>query len=81
MAGVFGVAILMVSALLTAGYLLPISINGFLGSEAGTHESAPAPKCEPTWHMLLPILLVTLAALLGGIFTEPLIAALSSVLM
>jgi hypothetical protein len=31
--------------------------------------------------MLLPILLVTLAALLGGIFTDPLIAALSSVLL
>ena len=73
--------VLLISALLTAGYLLPISINGFLGSEAGAHGSAPAPKCEPTWHMLLPILLVTLAALLGGIFTEPLIAALSSVLL
>lgn len=72
---------LLLSALLTAGYLLPISINGFLVPKTGEHETAPAVKCEPTWHMLVPILLVTMAALLGGVFTEPLIAALSSVLM
>lgn len=75
--------VLLISALLTAGYLLPISINGFLVPKAHGHEAAASDvqKCEPTWHMLLPILLVTLAVLLGGVFTGPLIAALSSVLL
>ena len=79
-------AVLLISALLTAGYLLPISIHGFLvPSESTDHgkatKAAKIAKCEPTWHMLIPIVLVSLAALLLGIFTEPLIAALSSVLM
>ena len=85
-------AILLASALLTAGYLLPISIHGFLVPSEGGHghgghdqdhasKAAKIVKCEPTWHMLIPIVLVSLAALLFGIFTEPLIAALSSVLM
>jgi len=86
-------AVLLISALLTAGYLLPISIHGFLvpsktghghASNENGHSESAAPavsKCEPSWHMLVPIILVSLAALLFGIFTEPLIAALSSVLM
>ena len=86
-------AVLLISALLTAGYLLPISIHGFLvpsktghghASDENDHSESVAPavsKCEPSWHMLVPIILVSLAALLFGIFTEPLITALSSVLM
>lgn len=79
-------AVLLISALLTAGYLLPISIHGFLvPSESTDHGKAAkatkTAKCEPTWHMLIPIVLVSLAALFLGIFTEPLIAALSAVLM
>lgn len=72
-------AVLLISALLTAGYLLPISIHGFLPGEALSSQQLS--KCEPTLHMLVPIVLVSLAALLLGIFTEPLIAALSSILM
>ncbi len=84
-------AVLLISALLTAGYLLPISIHGFLVPAKAAHghdddHAAPAAdkgvsNCEPTWHMLVPIITVALAALLFGVFTEPLIAALSSVLM
>ena len=88
--------ILLISALLTAGYLLPISIHGFLPGRQLAHgrhfttqpnEGEPqvlsegTSKCEPSWQMLVPIVTVTLAALLLGIFTEPLITALSSVLM
>lgn len=70
-------AILLVSALLTAGYLLPISIHGFLPGEG----FGKVKKQEPKLQMLLPIVLVSLAALLLGIFTEPLITALAPVLM
>lgn len=68
--------VLLLSALLTAGYLLPISLQGFLPGEGVT----PVRRQEPSWQMLLPIALTTLAALLLGIFTEPLISALAAVL-
>lgn len=68
--------VLLISALLTAGYLLPISLQGFLPG----HGFGKVQKQEPKWQMLLPIMAVTLAALLLGIFTEPLIASLASVL-
>lgn len=69
--------ILLISALLTAGYLLPISLRGFL----------PGPGCiqtqrqEASWQMLLPLFIVTLLSLLLGIFTELLVSALAAVLM
>ena len=68
--------VLLLSALLTAGYLLPISLQGFLPGEGVT----PVRRQEPSWQMLLPIALTTLAALLLGIFTKPLISALAAVL-
>lgn len=70
-------AVLLISALLTAGYLLPISIHGFLPG----HGYAPVRRQEASWHMLLPIMLVTLVSLLLGIFTEPLVSYLASVLV
>ena len=68
--------VLLISALLTAGYLLPISQQGFLPG----HGFGKVQKQEPKWQMLLPIMAVTLAALLLGIFTEPLMTSLAVVL-
>ena len=73
--GVFswlGPVVLLVSALLTAGYLLPITVNGFLpGSD---YDYAGLRKKEPNWVMLLPmVILAALAVLLGvfpGVLTE-----------
>lgn len=62
----FGPMILLVSALLTAGYLLPLSINGFLpGSEFDLEELK---KCEPNMLMLVPILILTILSVVLGIF-------------
>lgn len=57
-------AVLLISALLTAGYLLPIAINGFLPGEDYKEEPVAAAP------MLMRVSLVTLALLvtLGGIF-------------
>ena len=62
-----GPVVLLVSALLTGGYLLPVSINGFFpghsgGHGHGHHEEAPVEKCEVGASMLIPMLV--LAALL-----------------
>lgn len=66
--------ILLVSALLTAGYLLPITISGFFpGKECKT----PARTKEGGAMMLLPIILLSALTLLLGIFAEPLVSVLS----
>ena len=61
--------VLLVSALLTAGYLLPITINGFFPGKdfpplARTNEGGAA--------MWLPIALLAAISLLAGIFAGPL---------
>ena len=71
--GVFrwlGPVVLLISALLTAGYLLPITINGFLPGKDAEAESkaAQAPKT-----MLIPLAILAALALLLGIFPNLLI--------
>ena len=56
-----GPAILLISALLTAGYLLPVVIKGFFPGEGFDYSALT--KKEPNWWMLVPlILLAALAA-------------------
>jgi len=65
-----GPVVLLVSALLTGGYLLPISINGFFPGHAGghghDHHEAAVEKCEVSRSMLIPmIVLAVLLFVLG----------------
>lgn len=62
---------LLVSALLTAGYLLPISIRGFLETPA---DAASLEKYkEPPVLMLAPIVILAAITLLLGVYPTPLI--------
>lgn len=62
-------AILVLSALLTAGYLLPPALGGFFpGKEA---EKEIGPKCETDKKMLVPMLLLCAASLALGVFAAP----------
>lgn len=73
---------LLISALLTAGYLLPISIRGFL--QAPEDESALDQYKEPSPLMLVPIVILAALTLALGLFPVPLIdfiGALATVLM
>lgn len=63
--------VLLISALLTAGYLLPITIHGFF---PGHDKELPPQGCEPAPVMTIPLLLCAAAALLGGMFAKPFIA-------
>lgn len=78
-----GPVVLLVSALLTAGYLLPISINGFLPGKdfekqvasAKTEDIADGGKYhayitvkEPKPIMLIPIIILTLLSVAVGIW-------------
>lgn len=66
-----GPVALLVSALLTAGYLLPISIRGFLETPA---DAASLEKYkEPPVLMLAPIVILAAITLLLGVYPTPLI--------
>ena len=66
-----GPVALLVSALLTAGYLLPISIRGFL--EAPADASSLEKYKEPPLLMLAPIVILAVLTLLLGVYPTPLI--------
>ncbi|MEG2003255.1 MAG: proton-conducting transporter membrane subunit, partial [Clostridia bacterium] len=51
--------VLLISALLTAGYLLPVAFKGFFPPKDFKTE-----KCEPSFLMLLPMLVLALATFL-----------------
>ena len=80
--GYIGPVVLLVSALLTAGYLLPLTIQGFFPgaefdwSEIETRKLAGK---EPAWQMVLPIALMALATLILGCFPVPFMAALAQI--
>ncbi|MCR4789056.1 MAG: proton-conducting membrane transporter [Lachnospiraceae bacterium] len=81
---ILGPAVLLVSALLTAGYLLPISINAFLPGDkfetdaitagatgsAGSRYHAYQVAKEPGRMMLVPIIILTILSVLAGMFPE-----------
>jgi len=72
-AGVFswlGPVVLLTSALLTAGYLLPITVNGFL--PGADYDYAALEKKEPNMTMLLPLLILAALAVLLGLLPNPL---------
>lgn len=72
-----GPVVLLVSALLTAGYLLPVTIKGFFpGEEAGSTDMS---KKEPSPFLLMPLVVLAALALLLGILPNPLIRYVSEI--
>lgn len=65
-----GPVILLVSALLTAGYLLPIAIHGFLPGNDYDYKNLK--KSEPAKTMVVPILILAVLAVLLGVCPLPL---------
>ena len=65
-----GPVVLLTSALLTAGYLLPITVNGFL--PGADFHYGELKKKEPCLTMLLPLLILAALAVVLGIFPNPL---------
>ncbi len=72
----FGPIILLVSALLTAGYLLPLTIQGFFSKAEGAAEETQetnTTKWETNPLMLIPLILLALLSLGLGLFPNQLI--------
>lgn len=61
-----GPVVLLVSALLTAGYLLPVSIRGFFPGADFNTESVV--KREPSYKMLVPMAVMTVLTVIFGLF-------------
>ena len=66
-----GPVALLLSALLSAGYLLPIAIHGFFPGEG--YENGHI-SLDPGFSMLLPVILLTAAAVFLGVFPGALIS-------
>lgn len=72
-----GPVVLLLSAMLTAGYLLPISIQAFFPGQDFDYKNIE--KKEPSLCMTVPLILYTAAAVLFGMFPEPFINFLQNI--
>ena len=75
--GITGVAVLMVSALLTAGYLLPIVLDAFFPGKDFNYRSLK--KKEPNYLMTVPLVLLSIAVVCFGIMPAPLLDVIGSI--
>ena len=73
-----GPVILLVSALLTAGYLLPITVKGFLPGADFAYDTLQ--KKEPNLTMLIPLLILAALAVLLGVFPGVLTDSLAQII-
>ena len=67
--------ILLISAILTAAYLLSISIDAFFGKEENETEKVREPLL-----MVIPIVILTVIAVVGGVFSLTTSDMLASIL-
>ena len=64
-----GIACLLLSALLTAMYMLGIVVRAYFPKAGTTAEDVT----DPGWQMCLPLLVGAAATILLGLFSEPLV--------
>ena len=68
---------LLISALLTAGYLLPITIDGFFPGPDFDYKHLE--KKDPTKQMLVPMMILAALAILLGVFPNFFVEYMSDV--
>lgn len=73
--GWIGPVVLLISALLTAGYLFPIVVQGFLPGKE--YDKNPPKSCEAGLNMTIPMIILAVLALMLGIFSAPIIEFVS----
>ncbi len=84
-----GPVVLLISALLTAGYLLPVTIKGFLPGEdwkadgcekvSSSVKESKVPSLEPPKEMRIPLIVLACLAVLLGIFPNLLLKFVNSI--
>ena len=71
-----GPVVLLVSALLTAGYLLPVSINGFF--PGNDYDYASLENKEAGRLMTVPMIVLAVGVVFTGILAKPLMQAIAA---
>ena len=74
--GMLGIIILMISALLTAGYLLPIVTDAFFPGE--DYDYASVVPLKMSINMKIPLIFLSVGALLTGLFAGEIIEFVNS---
>lgn len=74
-----GPVVLLVSALLTAAYLLPVSIDAFFPGHGETESQPALPGCEVSAGMAIPLVILTALTVLMGLFPGTLMNAAQTV--
>lgn len=68
-----GIGGLLVSALLTAIYMLTIVVRGFLPVEGFDYSKVEEYK-DPNWKMILPLCVFTVATVIFGVYSGPIVS-------
>ncbi len=76
---VVGVVGLLVSALLTAIYMLSIVIRAYFPGNDFDYGKLHGEICDPDWRMLLPLSLFVVLMVVIGVYSAPFVAFFSSV--
>ena len=77
--GYVGLAALLISAVLTAIYLMSVAFSMYFRPlEEGGGVSAGV-RCDPSWKMKLPLLVLIAAILLCGLFSNPIVERLTAI--
>ena len=74
--GMLGIIILMISALLTAGYLLPIVTDAFFPGE--DYDYASVVPLKMALNMKIPLIFLSVGALLTGLFAGEIVEFVNS---
>ena len=74
---VIGITILMVSALLTAGYLISIVMDGFFPGNSFNYSAIQ--KREPNYLMTVPLIILAASVVFLGIFPNYLDTFINSI--
>lgn len=73
-----GIACLLISALLTAIYMMTIVVRAFFPLKDFDEKSLSGIK-DPNWKMLLPLFVFTVFMVVFGVYSQPVISFLSDV--
>ena len=67
--GFVGISVIMVSALLTAGYLVTVTAKAFFAKRSDMVSE----KCDPNGYMTVPVIVLTVLIVLFGVYPTPVI--------
>lgn len=77
--GIVAIAVLIVSAILTAIYLFSVSAAMYFRPLNAENAALAGTRRDPSWMMKLPLTILCLAVILLGLFSQPLVTFLRGV--